>query len=802
MLFRILYFALVTVSISSCGGESTSDAAVNINSPVSSVTDIDSRANTVIEVAEIGTSVGITVNATDSDIGDIVSYSLSDSASGLFSVGTSTGVVSIAAPLDYEEKNQHSITVVATSSDGSFSSNVFDIDVVNYDPQVSLTFPSMNGVYQGDTIDVFGTFSEVDSELAISVDGGSTLIQSEIDVINLSWRALNVPLITDSNKKIRIVVTASDSSGEEVLLMSHLDANAPMASPRSISLDKTNNRAFVVDPRIGQLLAIDLNTGLRTVISEIENSYAIVFDEEQNRILALDLSTSALISIDVDSGNQAVVSSEDMGVGVNFDNPQGVDLDTINNRALVTNVNSSILISVDLSTGNRTEVSGNNIGNGPLWSAARSLVIDLDNDRVFIGDSTGSIYSVKLSTGERVVISNASTGTGVGLGTPNGIELDIANNRLWVASFSGVIIEVDIDTGDRQQLAGGSGFAEDGTNLQLSRPSDLAFDEVEGLFIVDEFRAALFNKEIATGTTRIISSGGVGKGAGFATDLINLSGVGLDESRNRLYVAESTGSVIAVDLASSNRTTIIGPHSGEIGFHGINDMVFDQSEDTVFTINDKAIISVDPDTGVREINSGPSIDGTSLEAASSVAIDTDRERFLVTEFAHGNQALFAVDKATGVREILSDSIIGSGPNFQSPSGSAISANGEFAFITDYGHSDELFSVDLNNGERRVISSDSIGVGTNFSTPNDVVVSNEASQVYVSDRDLQAIIKVDVLTGDRNIISGPDVGQGPSLIWPTRMSFDKDRNLIYLVDTGHSAVFVLNPLTGDRVMLSK
>lgn len=802
MLLRILYFALIAVSISSCGGGSTSDASVNVNSPVSSVTDTDPRENTVIEVAEIGTPVGITANATDSDIGDIVNYSLSDSAGGFFSIATSTGVVSTAAPLDYEDQVQHRITVVATSSDGSSTTNVFDINIINYDPQVSLTFPSMNGLYQGSTIDVFGTFSEVGADLAINVDGGSTLIQAEIDFFNHSWRALNVPLIADSNKKIQIVVTASDSSGEESILESHLNTNAPMSSPRSISLDRTNNRAFVVDPRIGQVLAIDLNTGLRTVISEIENSHDIVFDEENNRILALDLSTSALISIDVDSGNQTVVSSGDIGVGIDFDNPQGVDLDTINNRVLVTNVNSSILISVNLNTGDRTEISGENIGSGPLWSAARSLVIDLDNDRVFIGDITDSIYSVKISTGERVVISSVSTGSGLPLGAPNGIELDIANNRLWVASFSGVIIEVDIETGNRQQLSGGNGFAEDGTNLQLSRPSDLAFDEDKGLFIVDEFRAALFNKEIVTGATQLVSSGGIGKGSGFATDLINLSGVDLDESRKRLYVAESTGSVIAVDLLSSNRTTIIGPNSGEIGFHGINDMVFDKSEDSVFTINDKAIISVDLDTGERMITSGPSIDGTPLESASSVVIDTDGERFLVTEFSHGNQALFAVDKATGVRSILSDSIIGSGPSFQSPSGSAISANGEFAFIIDYGHSDELFSVDLNTGERSVISSDSIGVGMNFSTPNDVVASNEAEHVYVSDRDLQAIIKVDVLTGDRNIISGPDVGQGPSLIWPTRMSFDKDRNLIYLVDTGHSAVFVLNPLTGDRVMLSK
>lgn len=800
MLLRILYLVFITVSISSCGGKSTEDESSNINGTDFSVVDTDISTNAVIELAEIGTSVGITSKATNADTDNIVNYSLSDNADGFFSIDTSTGVVSTAAPLDYEEQTQHSITIVATSSDGSSSSKTFVIDVINYEPKVNLSFPSVNGLYQGDTIDAFGTFSETSSELVISVNGGSTLIQAEIDTSNKSWRALNVPLVADSNMKIKIVVEASDSTGEKLFMESYLDANTSMASPKSISFDKTNNRAFVADPRANQLLAIDINTGIRVVVSEIENSHAIVLDEEHNRILALDLSTSALISIDVESGDHTVISSDDIGSGVNFDNPQGVDLDSINNRALVTNVNSSILISVDLETGDRTEVSGESIGNGPLWSLARSLTIDLDNDRVFIGDSNDSIYSVKLSTGERAIISNAATGEGVSLGAPNGIDLDIDNNRLWVASFSGAIIGVDIETGDRQQLTGGYAFSEDGINLQLSRPTDLAFDEAEGLLILDEFRAALFHKETDTGATQIVSSGGIGKGSGFATDLINLSGVDLDESRNRLYVSESSGSVIAIDLASSNRTTIINPYAGEIGFHGVNDMVFDQTEDIIYTVNSKAIVAVEPDTGERVITSDSSSDGISFESASSVAIDNDR--FLITEFSLGNEALLAVDKTTGARSIISNSLIGNGPNIRYPSGSDISANGDSYFLIDKANGGELFSVDLNTGERTVVSSASVGEGTNFSNPIDIVTSNKTGQVYVSDRDLKAIIKVDVSSGDRNIISGLGVGQGPLLIWPSRMSFDKDKNLIYLVDTGYSAVFVLNPLTGDRVLISK
>ena len=62
-----------------------------------------------------------------------VSYSLSDDAGGLFSIGEASGEVTVNGPLDYEAVGgaSHDITVVAASDDGSSSSQSFTISVTD-----------------------------------------------------------------------------------------------------------------------------------------------------------------------------------------------------------------------------------------------------------------------------------------------------------------------------------------------------------------------------------------------------------------------------------------------------------------------------------------------------------------------------------------------------------------------------------------------------------------------------------------------------------------------------------------------
>ncbi|MEQ9407094.1 MAG: cadherin domain-containing protein [Fuerstiella sp.] len=99
------------------------------NTPIGSVSDSDASTNEVAESATVGAAVGITASATDPDAGDTVTYSLANDASGLFTINGTSGVVTVAASLDYELATSHNIVVRATSSDSSSSTQGFTISV-------------------------------------------------------------------------------------------------------------------------------------------------------------------------------------------------------------------------------------------------------------------------------------------------------------------------------------------------------------------------------------------------------------------------------------------------------------------------------------------------------------------------------------------------------------------------------------------------------------------------------------------------------------------------------------------------
>lgn len=89
------------------------------------VTDTDTAANSIVENAAIGAAVGITIQA---DPGTM--FTLSDDAGGLFTIDATTGVVTVAGPIDFETTGASvNITVTATYSDGSTQNTVYTIDI-------------------------------------------------------------------------------------------------------------------------------------------------------------------------------------------------------------------------------------------------------------------------------------------------------------------------------------------------------------------------------------------------------------------------------------------------------------------------------------------------------------------------------------------------------------------------------------------------------------------------------------------------------------------------------------------------
>ncbi|MGF6429211.1 cadherin domain-containing protein [Bradyrhizobium elkanii] len=98
--------------------------------------DSDAGANTVLEGAANGSTVGITASATDIN-GPAVTYSLiGDSSNGGFTINAATGVVTVAdsSKLDFESSGG-SYTVTAQASDGTLaSSQTFTINIADVAP--------------------------------------------------------------------------------------------------------------------------------------------------------------------------------------------------------------------------------------------------------------------------------------------------------------------------------------------------------------------------------------------------------------------------------------------------------------------------------------------------------------------------------------------------------------------------------------------------------------------------------------------------------------------------------------------
>ncbi len=115
-------------------------------------TDSDATPNSVVEGAANGTAVGVTASSTDAD-GDLVSYTLTDSAGDRFAIDISSGVVTVAHGdlIDYESASGHSYHITVQASDGELtSSQTFTIVVTSVAPAAPIDSDvAANSVVEG-----------------------------------------------------------------------------------------------------------------------------------------------------------------------------------------------------------------------------------------------------------------------------------------------------------------------------------------------------------------------------------------------------------------------------------------------------------------------------------------------------------------------------------------------------------------------------------------------------------------------------------------------------------------------------
>ncbi|MGE8501468.1 MAG: retention module-containing protein [Pseudomonas sp.] len=279
----------ITVKVTSSDGSTNTQVFTinlsNVNDNGVVITDANPAANTVAENAANGTTVGLTVQGTDADAGATVTqYELTDNAGGRFAINASTGVVTVAdgSKLDYENARSHNITVKATSSDGSSSTQVFTINLSNVNDNgvvISDTNSAANQVNEnaatGTTVGL--TVRGVDGDAGATVTlyelidnaGGRFTINATSGVVSV---ADGSKLDYESATSHDIVVRATSSDGSTATQTFTIQVNNVNEAPAVVSganVTGTEDNNYVFAWNDFRVSDVDANSNLSIKIENL-----------------------------------------------------------------------------------------------------------------------------------------------------------------------------------------------------------------------------------------------------------------------------------------------------------------------------------------------------------------------------------------------------------------------------------------------------------------------------------------------------------------------------------------------------
>ena len=251
---------------------------------VGDVTDTNAAADSVAEDAAVGTPVGITALAVDADRTSTVSYSLVNSAGGLFAIDATSGVVTVAGALDAETATSHTIEIKATSNDGSTRTAQFTIligDVDEFDVgDVTDTNAAADSVAEdaavGAPVGITALAVDADKTATVSYSlvnsaGGLFAIDATSGVVTVAG-ALDAETATSHTIEIKatsndgstrtaqfaVAVTDIDETGPSVTSLQAVDFRAinglPVAGEQWFSLETTGAGYLTVEALLPTLL--------------------------------------------------------------------------------------------------------------------------------------------------------------------------------------------------------------------------------------------------------------------------------------------------------------------------------------------------------------------------------------------------------------------------------------------------------------------------------------------------------------------------------------------------------------------
>ncbi|MEM6472004.1 MAG: LamG-like jellyroll fold domain-containing protein [Planctomycetota bacterium] len=283
----------VTVTATDGSGLETSEAfEINVADVNEGPTDLALDGNTVAE-SDAGATVG-TLSSFDPDAGDTVAYTVSDDR---FEVVEGELRLADGVELDHEEAASLEVTVTATDSSGSETSETFEINVADVNEGPSDLALDGNTVSENDAGATVGTLSSFDP------DAGETVAYSVSDerfeVVDGELRlAEGVDLNHEDAASIEVTVTATDSDGasiEETFEINVADVNE---GPSELALDGNTVAENETGATVGTLSSFDPDAG-DTVTYTVSDDRFEVVDGELRLAEGVELNHEEISSLEV-----------------------------------------------------------------------------------------------------------------------------------------------------------------------------------------------------------------------------------------------------------------------------------------------------------------------------------------------------------------------------------------------------------------------------------------------------------------------------------------------------------------------
>jgi hypothetical protein len=393
-------------------------------------------------------------------------------------------------------------------------------------------------------------------------------------------------LVADATFGAGVIVSIDILTGNRLPFSSAapIGQGVTLGSPLSMKLDAANSRLLVQDDQLHAILAVDLATGNRSVVSATGTGSGPAMNFSQAIGLALKPSTGLLVTsqrggellaVNTANGNRTPFADANVGSGTRIYNSGGLIVEQASGKPtslLLMEADAQRITRIDLATGNRTVVSGDPgngsavVGSGPALDRGIDLVLDVrpsagGNSVLALVTAPGNkVLSVDLATGNRTLVADLTTGSPAVTQLRN-LALDVTGNRVLVTNNDNsgstkAVYAVDLASGARTSVSGNGVGAGNAFGL----PTSIVLDSTTAptrAFVSDGGAAnAIVAVDLATGNRSVAIPGGSGIGSPFT-----LAGPLVYDAANARLLIGNLGEfqkIIAAPLPFTSRSLVSG----------------------------------------------------------------------------------------------------------------------------------------------------------------------------------------------------------------------------------------------------